>query len=45
MALLKNWEVERLESVEKKRESERIESEEKDAIWEELNGSIDGDTT
>ena len=45
VALLNKWEVERIESVEKQMEAERIENQEKDNIWEGLNGSSNGDTT
>ena len=44
VALLNKWKVERIESVEKQMEAERIENQEKDNIWEGLNGSSNGDT-
>ena len=44
-SLLQEWEGERILKVEIQEEDDRITSEEKGDIWEELNDSLDGETT
>ena len=44
-SLLHKWEGEKIVQVEIQKEEKRIDSEDKDDIWEELNESSDGEKT